>query len=221
MDGFEEYRVRPDLLPFDDASEWFKHVYLNNVWRGSESRSGSGSTMEGTLNLRSCLPEMIKKYQINSMLDAGCGDFYWMNYLLPHLSIEYIGCDIVFDMVHDNRMRYGETGARFVRLDITRDPLPVVDLMLCRDCLFHMSFADVKRSIVNFLLSGIPYLLTTTFPDAKNVDIKTGDFWFINLCAEPWNFPEPLHRIVDDENNKKRDICLWSAEQIRSIVCLS
>ena len=79
-------------------------------------------------------------------------------------------------------------------LDLTRDALPPADLLLCRDCLVHLSYADIRRALANVARSGIPYVLTTTFPGAKaNEDIVTGDWRVINLEAAPFGFPPPLH----------------------------
>jgi hypothetical protein len=73
-----------------------------------------------------------------------------------------------------------------------QDPLPEADLLLCRDCLVHLSFADIGRALSNVLRSGLPYLLTTTFPECEvNEDIVTGDWRPLNLELEPFGFPPP------------------------------
>ena len=46
----------------------------------------------------------------------------------------------------------------FLRLDLTRDPLPDGDLILCRDCLVHLPFEDVRRAVRNFKRSGARWL---------------------------------------------------------------
>ena len=62
-----------------------------------------------------------------------------------------------------------------MHLDITRDRLPRVDLILCRDVLPHLSFADIARAVDNFKRSGATWLLTNTFVDRpRNDDIPTG-----------------------------------------------
>jgi len=38
--------------------------------------------------------------------------------------------------------------------DITSDPLPRADVILCRDCLVHFSLADAQAAIGNFARSG-------------------------------------------------------------------
>ena len=83
-------------------------------------------------------------------------------------------------------------------LDLTRDPLPKADLLFSRDCLVHLSFADVRRALGGVLRSGIPYLLTTTFPGgASNEDIVTGDWRPLDLERPPFSFPRPL-RLIEE-----------------------
>jgi hypothetical protein len=68
-----------------------------------------------------------------------------------------------------------------------------VDLVLCRDCLVHLSFANIHHAIANLKRSGTCWLLTTTFPDASaNRDIDDGDWRVLNLQYAPFLFPAPL-----------------------------
>ena len=50
--------------------------------------------MEQTQNILEELPNVIKKYNIKSILDIPCGDFFWMK---EHnfKDVNYIGADIV------------------------------------------------------------------------------------------------------------------------------
>ena len=55
----------------------FTEVYQELGWskRQMESVSGTGSTLENTEILRSELPKVCKKYDINNIVDIACGDF--------------------------------------------------------------------------------------------------------------------------------------------------
>ena len=82
--------------------------------------------------------------------------------------------------------------------DLTRDPLPRADAILCRDCLVHFSFADVWAALDVFRRSGARYLVTTSFPaHPRNRDIRTGRWRTLSLEAAPFAFPPPL-RAVDE-----------------------
>jgi hypothetical protein len=79
-----------------------------------------------------------------------------------------------------------------------RGDLPRSDVILCRDCLVHLSYDDVHRTLGNFKCSATTYLLTTTFTSlAANSDIVTGQWRPLNLQLPPFSFPSPLKIIVE------------------------
>ncbi len=96
--------------------------------------------------------------------------------------IKYIGGDIVEELVTQNVKEYERKSRRFKKLNLINDELPKVDLVFCRDCLVHLSFDEIFRSLGNIFKSDSKYLLTTTFPEkAKNYDIATGQWRALNL----------------------------------------
>lgn len=105
-----------------------------------------------------------------------------------------------------------------MHLDIAQDRLPQADLMICRDCLFHLSYEDTERFLRNFRASGIPYLLTTTHFNRSgfvNRDIDTGDWRWMDLFQPPYRFPAaPAWRVVDGGGD--REMCLWAREDLPS-----
>ena len=106
---------------------------------------------------------------------------------------QYIGADVVPSLIADHQARYGDDRHRFVTLDLRVDALPSADVLLCRDCLVHLSFADIGLALANIKRSGIAFLLTTTFPECDaNEDTVTGDWRLLNLERAPFDFPAPL-----------------------------
>lgn len=200
-----------------DKERLFTKYYLKNSWRSAESRSGEGSTMAHTERLRSALPEFFSEFNIKSILDAPCGDYHWFRHV-SRPGISYIGADIVKPIIEHNQMAYSTPQTRFVALDITRDDFPVADLWLCRDCLFHLSYDDIFRALKNFLNSGIPYILTTTFPEClANRDVPTGSFRLINLEISPFNLGKPLYKLVDSvEGWQPRYLYLWDRGSVQA-----
>ena len=180
----------------------FTHIYRTNAWRGAESLSGKGSDLHNTVNIRSILPEILAELGVRSILDAPCGDFHWMQ----HVDLEgvtYIGGDIVAPLVVENQRRFGRPGREFRHLDITKDDIPKVDLIFCRDCLFHLSFADIDAALRNFRRSGSTYVMTTTLDfSGPNVDIPTGEFRPLSLLIAPFRFPPPLRLVREEESAK-------------------
>jgi hypothetical protein len=68
-----------------------------------------------------------------------------------------------------------------------------VDLVLCRDCLVHLSNAHIRDAIENLRASGSTWLLTTTFrAHDQNGDLDDGDWRPLNLERPPFGFPPPV-----------------------------
>jgi len=181
------------------SQQVFARFYHEGSWGCEESRSGLGSTLAATANLRVVLPRLVQQRGIRVLLDIPCGDLNWMRTLDLDLDL-YIGADIVPDIVTRNNALFGhETRPprRFMHLDLTRDPLPQAGLVLCRDCLIHFSYEAIFEAFSNIKRSGAQYLLTTTYLRQRNVDIETGEYRPINLQARPFHLPPPLELIED------------------------
>jgi hypothetical protein len=196
-------------------SEVFSEIHRRNIWGYQETVSGAGSTLQYTEGLRHSLPGLLADLGVRTMLDLPCGDLHWMSRI--ELPIErYIGGDIVPELVELNSSKYGRDDREFRTLDLCNDPLPDADLLLCRDCLIHLSEDMNLLALANILRSNIKYVLTTTYPAGKNRSIRNGDWFTLNLTAAPYNFPPPL-RTLDDwvPPYTRRQIGLWEVETLR------
>src|SRR5262249_12332457 len=161
------FRVRPKWRQMGMAV--FTEHFRNNGWGCAQSASGEGSTLEQSAAIRAALPQIVRDFEIRSMLDIPCGDYNWMKLL--DLPVAYIGADIGSELVVENQHRYTGPSRSFMKLDVTADPLPEVDLILCRDCLFHFSYRHIFQALENIKNSRSRLLLTTTNTQlAKNRD---------------------------------------------------
>ncbi len=202
---------RRDHVPFDpryfekegaevqrSMAQVFGHIHETRHWGHPDSVSGEGSTELQTATLRRELPLLLENLGVRVLLDIPCGDFAWLSQVELALS-SYVGGDIVPEIIQRNRERFPSPSRTFAVLDLSRDPIPAGDLLLCRDCLVHFSFADINRTFENLAEGDVGYLLTTTFTDCKeNEDITTGDWRPINLQLPPFNFPPPLQLIQEN-----------------------
>jgi hypothetical protein len=202
--------------------ETFRHIYRTNHWSGHDSISGEGSGREQTQRIEAAIPALVAEVDARTLLDVPCGDFGWMQYV-DLGECRYVGGDIVPELILRNRERYGSEDRTFRVLNLTSDPLPHADLILCRDCLVHLSYADISRALKNISASGAGYLLTTIFPECPaNEDITTGDWRILNLEAAPFNFPPPLRLINEgctEGGGRFRDksLGLWRVEDISTM----
>jgi hypothetical protein len=115
----------------------------------------------------------------------------------------------------DRRAQRGEVTGRFLTADITCDALPHADVILCRNCLVHLSFGNVHRAVSCFRDSGAQWLLTTTFPEWEiNSDCEDGDWRALNVQRAPFGWPKPAELINErcDEGDggwRDKSLGLW------------
>lgn len=211
------YRRQQDHLAGASRADRFSAIYQDGVWsfgRSDIPLSGTGSSLEATANLRSALPELVRRLKVETLVDIGCGDYHWMSSI--DLPCDYVGVDIVPWLIERNNERYGSDKVRFQRGDIVAGPGPRGDLLLCREVLFHLSLEDGMAALRNMAASGCSHLLLTTDrATAFNAQIETGDFRLINLERSPYRLPPPQERIEDDVISKGRFVGLWAVDEIR------
>lgn len=182
-----------------DLRQRFQRIHDCNLWGAAESASGLGSEMDATAVLRAELPRLLAKQGITSLLDAPCGDAGWINQ--SSLGVRYVGIDIVPDLVERLRAAAaaGEIGGDYLLADVTRDPLPRCDAILCRDCLVHLSFANIERAAANFRRSGATWLIATTFPGwQNNHDCEDGDWRALNFERAPFCWGTPVELLNEN-----------------------
>lgn len=207
-------------------SSVFNDIHSKNHWGGSESVSGPGSDMNQTVVLRKILPIVFTLLGIQTILDAPCGDFNWMRHL-DYQFEEYIGLDIVPELISSNHRTYATNKRRFILGDIVKDKLPRVDLIFCRDCLVHLHFEDSLEALERFRESGSVYLISTSFPtvttntenatwrmkdekdEGSRLWFRTGDFRPINLQLPPFSLPAPIITIDEQHPTIYKTMGLW------------
>lgn len=190
----------------------FEKIYEDNLFRGAESRSGTGSSLVQTRIIREEIPRLLDELGVGHLLDVPCGDWNWMRHV--NLSgVRYTGGDIVRAILDRNNASFGNENCKFEYLDIISGPLPKADLILCRDCLVHLNFSDGLVALEQFRKSGAKWLLTTTFTERNdNAELREGDIWRpLNLEKPPYNLPKPeryLNEGCTEDDGSYGDKCL-------------
>ena len=119
---------------------------------GDGTPCGGGSTMWATEAVREWLPDVVAKYGIRRVCDAGAGDLHWIQHV--KWDVQYRGFDLV------PRHEYVE------QFDITKDDLPQCDLILCRMVLNHLGQERTDAVIERFRRSG-KYLLANRYVNTE------------------------------------------------------
>ncbi len=204
-------------LNAEHRADAFDTIYTENLWGSSDSRSGVGSALKTTQRYRHALAALIRQHHFTSMFDAPCGDLNWMPSLLAAAPIAYQGGDISPALVDMLSKRNPTLAIR--RFDVTRDAFPKADVWHCRDCLFHLPFADIRQALTNFVASDIPYALLTTHRARwlhRNLDLGAVGFRFLDLERAPIALPKPLAYLPDYRRGSDfpRYVGLWSRAMI-------
>jgi hypothetical protein len=146
--------------------------------------------------LRAELPRL--QNRVTSLLDAPAA----MPADRPRRSgVRYLGIDIVPALIERLQAgaAAGDIKGEYHLADITADALPRCDAILCRDCLVHLSFANIARAVANFRRSGAVWLIATTFPRWQtNADCEDGDWRALNFERAPFNWGPPVELLNEN-----------------------
>jgi hypothetical protein len=183
----------------------FAYIYNNNLWGALETRSGSGSTLRSTRNVRNFLPLVLRFCKARSFLDVPCGDTNWIKEV-DFGNVEYCGIDVVPNICSRNEKYFGGHG-RFFCKDIVVDCLPKADVVLCRDLFVHLCFEDIYGAVGNLKDSGSQYILVTTYTKVtRNIDIRSGAWRPLNLRMTPFNWPRPVLQLLRETPGNENDL---------------
>jgi len=202
----------------------FKHSYNLEL---DNNRCSCGPGSDGELVKKSGTIEfinnIIKKYKIKSISDCPCGLFEnWMRFV-DLTNVKYTGYDINDLAIERNKKNNPDLS--FFEFDIVDDKLPYADLVICRDCLFHLPDSFVLGAIENFYNSGSAYLLATDYSWVEvNTDLTKEElelecgFRFINLEIKPFNLGSTIEIHNEEvwreyEGGHNRQMALWRLKE--------
>jgi hypothetical protein len=200
------------------SAQVFQKAYATRAWGSAESGSGTGSELAATENVSAYLPELFQRLQVSKFLDAPCGDWNWMR-RVDLSGVDYVGADVVADVVAKNNQQYARSGVRFFHADLTKDYLPTVDMIMCRDCWVHLSFQDIAAILKNFRSTKATWLLVSNTPSQeRNWNKPTGIDWrHLNLHLPPFNFPPNVESRKDHYPDVPFEIALWRLADLPEI----
>jgi SAM-dependent methyltransferase len=210
------YKIEKLRREFSDLSiaETFSKIYRENLWGGDqgEFNSGSGSSGKVAELYLEYVHRFIRDHEIKTVVDLGCGDFR-IGREIAQVCPQYIGVDVVPEMVRQHIDNDANETVSFRCMDITKDMLPHGDLCLIRQVLQHLSNEEIasvlcKLNDYRFVLITEHFpLMDTTF--SPNKDKPHGsctrilDNSAVVLTASPFamqNVQEVLCVGVDDPN---------------------
>jgi hypothetical protein len=165
----------------EERRKIFTDIFTNKKWDRdpTEDRfSGMGSRPENTAAYENLIVDLCHRYGIKTIADIGCGDFQVARRWLVRVpEINYLGCDIVSEIVDAHQLRFGTDRINFRQLDAVVDQLPKVDLILMREVLQHLSNSSIAKVIPKIMDSCRWALITECVrrrAEIYNADIREG-----------------------------------------------
>ena len=174
------------------ATDVFSDVYERDLWNGG---SGPGSAPENTVEYRDFLSGYLDVLRAlttdGRVVDLGCGDWR-IGELMDWSGVDYVGVDVVPEVVEANRRRDTPDNVSFVCLDALVDDLPEGDVLVVKDVLQHWPNADVLRLLdaaeERFTFTVVTNDVSSKSHPAKvNSDIALGDWRPIDIERAPFD----------------------------------
>jgi len=221
---FNLNKIYHDFFIFNlrNQEKTFYKIYKNNYWGSNISKSGPGSDLINTLNIRKKLPKIINEYKIKSIFDAPCGDFFWLSKIISNMNVKYVGADIVRELIKINQKKFGNKKIRFIKLNLVSSKYPKADLWICRALFFHLNYNSIKKILLKLKKSKFKYILITNSfnkNNFENKDIISGNYRQLDLFKKPFNFKKNYVLKFADTyfpktNQVDQEMILWKKKDL-------
>jgi hypothetical protein len=206
------------IIPMNKTSytDEFTKIYNTNYWiKGS----GSGSYIENTIEYNNYIVDFIKKNNIKSVTDIGCGDWQ-SSYLIYNKfdNIDYLGLDCVNSVIEKNKKNHPKYN--FMELDILSniDLIRDSDVYIIKDVLQHWKLIDIYNFLDKLVTKKFKHIIITnngnqTYDNLElNEYIGNGRGLNSNFLPLQKYNAEPLLEYFGGENKHmciiRKDTCL-------------
>jgi len=183
-----------------DLEKIFTEVFQKKKWATGESVSGQGSTLKATTSYRKGLLMLLKKYNIQSVVDCACGDWNWMKEIQGDLP-NYLGIDIVKDLIEQNKEKYETETVKFLHGNMFEidQLIDQTDLLIVRHVLEHHKTNDALLFLEKVKKIAKYALITSNNHETVTKDLNSVGHLArgINLELPPFSLGIPLERILD------------------------
>ncbi len=165
-----------------DLKSTFELIYSKGIWGGG---SGAGSDLCNTIVYVAYVQHLMKRFSVQSIVDIGCGDWRFSKYL-DFRECQYLGIDVVAQVIENNRRFYEQQNIKFKLADATCFDTPNCDLLLCKDVLQHISNRNVQSILTRARVARVALFTNDYHP--SNPDCANGNTRPIDITAPPFAF---------------------------------
>ena len=176
----------------NNLKDLFTSTYVEKKWNEGGSISGVGSSLQYTEHIRGIVLDVINQNNIQTIWDCSCGDWNWMKEIKDELP-NYIGNDIVSELVELNTKEYGSDNIKFQCGDMLEELKKLedgsIDLIICRHTLEHLDteysvnvVKEINRVGKWAIISSINTTNTQLTPNgitARSVNLEKNEYYTI------------------------------------------
>lgn len=175
-----------------NSEEVFTKIYSKGIWgkdKNGKGTSGGGSSVKNATPYMKFLEDFIKEKKIESIVDVGCGDWSFSQFIDWNDS-SYWGIDVVKPVIDNNINKYSSDKICFSHGDILDMELPDGDLLICKDVLQHLSNENILRFLEKIKKFKHCLITNDVFPKtltSPNKDLGRDTYHKIDLTKSPFN----------------------------------
>jgi SAM-dependent methyltransferase len=162
------------------VSDCFSEIYHTKLWGEADGEafcSGGGSDAQFAIPYLKHVHNLIAEHKIRTVVDLGCGDFRVGRLLCAQSDLQYVGVDVVPDLIAYNQSRFGGPQVEFRCANLIDDELPDGELCLIRQVLQHLSNAEISSVLAKCAKYRVVLVTEEVFtkPGSRpNLDITHG-----------------------------------------------
>ncbi len=153
-----KYKIIPPFQETDYSKE-FKKIYETNYWiKGS----GAGSYIENTIGYNNIIVDFIRKNDIRTVTDIGCGDWQSSYLIYDQVdNVDYVGIDCVKTVIDANKTKFPKY--KFEQYDILCNTVKIrdSDLYIMKDVLQHWKLIDIYNFLDVLVKKKFKYIIIT------------------------------------------------------------
>tara|TARA_Y100000992_G_scaffold190804_1_gene129409 strand:+ start:1661 stop:2263 length:603 start_codon:yes stop_codon:yes gene_type:complete len=193
----------------------FTDIYKEKKWENNKDKniigtgSGPGSTVEYNEKYIKILKKIINDYNINNIVDLGCGDFRIGKLLYDDINVTYTGYDTYKDIINYHKSQHSEPKYNFKHLDFFTYKESIIegDICILKDVLQHWSLDEVYL-FLDYLTESkkFKYILIINCSYQKEDNKKSSTGGFMPLSCN--FFPLKKYNPIKIANYKTKEISM-------------
>jgi SAM-dependent methyltransferase len=183
----ESFNKERSIFSLKSDKERFQKIYETKFW-DDKNPSGVGSNRENALPYLKYLQSFIDNHSVKTIVDLGCGNWELMKHIIIPDDVQYLGVDLVDEVIGDNIHKYARGNVQFEVVNNIYDCKKYTgDLLIVKDVMQHWSLEVINYFIKEILVHFRYAILINDFcENAENEQIEVGMHRELDLEKKPF-----------------------------------